>query len=112
MYQRKATVPVPPAYPTSVRVSHSRPESSAQKNSIMTSVKTNTAIAVWVVSCFVGHTTLRISTREPWMKCQRRYPWALVMDTLGVYGLMAMGTFFFVLAVGFVYEWKVGAMDW
>jgi NADH-quinone oxidoreductase subunit A len=40
------------------------------------------------------------------------YPWALVMDTLGIYGLMAMGTFFLVLAVGFVYEWKVGAMDW
>ena len=40
------------------------------------------------------------------------YPWALIMDTLGVYGLAVMGGFFFVLGVGFVYEWKVGAMDW
>jgi NADH-quinone oxidoreductase subunit A len=40
------------------------------------------------------------------------YPWALIMDTLGVYGLTVMGGFFFVLGVGFVYEWKVGAMDW
>ena len=27
----------------------------------------------------VGQITLRISTREPWMKCQRRCPWALVI---------------------------------
>jgi NADH-quinone oxidoreductase subunit A len=40
------------------------------------------------------------------------YPWALAMDTLGVYGLTVMGGFFLVLGVGFVYEWKVGAMDW
>ncbi len=40
------------------------------------------------------------------------YPWALIMDTLGVYGLTVMGGFFIVLGVGFVYEWKVGAMDW
>jgi NADH-quinone oxidoreductase subunit A len=40
------------------------------------------------------------------------YPWALVMDNLGVYGLAEMGVFFAVLAVGFVYEWKLGAMDW
>jgi NADH-quinone oxidoreductase subunit A len=40
------------------------------------------------------------------------YPWALILDELGVYGLTAMGGFFFVLGVGFVYEWKMGAMDW
>ncbi len=40
------------------------------------------------------------------------YPWALILDELGVYGLTAMGGFFSVLGVGFVYEWKVGAMDW
>lgn len=40
------------------------------------------------------------------------YPWALVFEELGPYGLMAMGSFFLVLGVGFVYEWKLGAMDW
>jgi NADH-quinone oxidoreductase subunit A len=40
------------------------------------------------------------------------YPWALVFKNLGFYGLSAMGAFFFVLAVGFIYEWKAGAMDW
>ena len=40
------------------------------------------------------------------------YPWALILEELGIYGLSVMGSFFFVLGVGFVYEWKVGAMDW
>jgi len=40
------------------------------------------------------------------------YPWALVIKQYGLYALSAMGVFFAVLAVGFLYEWKVGAMDW
>jgi NADH-quinone oxidoreductase subunit A len=42
------------------------------------------------------------------------YPWALVfkLPEYSVYALGAMTVFFLVLAVGFVYEWKVGAMDW
>ena len=42
------------------------------------------------------------------------YPWALVVQLpeYGVYALGAMVVFFTVLAVGFIYEWKVGAMDW
>jgi len=42
------------------------------------------------------------------------YPWALVLQLPGYacYALGAMAVFFVVLAVGFVYEWKVGAMDW
>jgi NADH-quinone oxidoreductase subunit A len=40
------------------------------------------------------------------------YPWALVFKELGLYGLTIMGVFLAILAVGFVYEWKVGAMDW
>jgi NADH-quinone oxidoreductase subunit A len=40
------------------------------------------------------------------------YPWALVYKSLGVVGFLQMGVFITVLAVGFVYEWKVGAMDW
>ncbi|PDW02708.1 NADH-quinone oxidoreductase subunit A [Candidatus Viridilinea mediisalina] len=40
------------------------------------------------------------------------YPYALVFRELGVPGLIAMGVFFMVLVVGFVYEWKKGALKW
>ncbi len=40
------------------------------------------------------------------------YPYALVFRELGAPGLIAMGVFFFVLVVGFVYEWKKGALKW
>lgn len=40
------------------------------------------------------------------------YPFALVFRQLGVPGLIAMGVFFVVLIVGFVYEWKKGALRW
>ncbi len=40
------------------------------------------------------------------------YPFALVFRALGVPGLLAMGVFFLVLVVGFIYEWKKGALQW
>jgi NADH-quinone oxidoreductase subunit A len=40
------------------------------------------------------------------------FPYALVYRGLGVPGLIAMGVFFAVLVVGFVYEWKKGALKW
>jgi NADH-quinone oxidoreductase subunit A len=40
------------------------------------------------------------------------YPYALVFRQLAVPGLIAMGVFFLVLLVGFVYEWKKGALKW
>ncbi len=39
-------------------------------------------------------------------------PWAVVFRDYGLYGLAVMGAFFFVLTVGFVYEWKVGGLEW
>lgn len=39
-------------------------------------------------------------------------PWAVVFRDLGGYGLAVMGVFFFVLTVGFIYEWKVGGLEW
>jgi NADH-quinone oxidoreductase subunit A len=38
--------------------------------------------------------------------------WAVVFRDLGLYGLVAMGIFLLVLTIGFVYEWKVGALEW
>jgi NADH-quinone oxidoreductase subunit A len=40
------------------------------------------------------------------------YPWALIFRQLGLYGLVEMAVFVFLLGSGFVYAWKVGALDW
>ena len=40
------------------------------------------------------------------------FPWAVALDTIGVVGLAAMGVFLLVLVVGFIYEWKKGALEW
>ncbi|HZM70143.1 MAG TPA: NADH-quinone oxidoreductase subunit A [Candidatus Cryosericum sp.] len=40
------------------------------------------------------------------------YPWALIFRELKLYGLVEMAVFVFLLGGGFVYAWKVGALDW
>jgi len=40
------------------------------------------------------------------------FPWAIVLDDLGWYGLIAMSVFLGILVVGFIYEWKKGALEW
>jgi NADH-quinone oxidoreductase subunit A len=40
------------------------------------------------------------------------FPWAVVLDQIGVAGFVAMMVFLGVLVVGFVYEWKKGALEW
>jgi NADH-quinone oxidoreductase subunit A len=40
------------------------------------------------------------------------YPWALIFRELGVFGLVEMSVFVALLGGGFVYAWKVGALDW
>jgi NADH-quinone oxidoreductase subunit A len=40
------------------------------------------------------------------------FPWAVSLDRIGVFGLVAMGIFLAVLVVGFVYEWRKGALEW
>jgi NADH-quinone oxidoreductase subunit A len=39
-------------------------------------------------------------------------PWALVLDELGVFGLLAMIVFVLELVIGFIYLWKKGALEW
>jgi len=39
-------------------------------------------------------------------------PWALVLDQIGVVGLVAIFIFVIELIVGFVYAWKKGALEW
>ena len=40
------------------------------------------------------------------------FPWAVALDSIGVVGLAARGVFLLVLVVGFIYEWKRGALEW
>lgn len=40
------------------------------------------------------------------------FPWAVSLDTIGGFGLLAMAVFLTVLVVGFIYEWKKGALEW
>ena len=40
------------------------------------------------------------------------FPWAVALGNIGALGFWSMMIFLFVLTVGFVYEWKKGALDW
>jgi NADH-quinone oxidoreductase subunit A len=40
------------------------------------------------------------------------FPWAVSLDAIGTFGLVAMGVFVAVLVVGFIYEWRKGALEW
>lgn len=40
------------------------------------------------------------------------FPWAVTLGKIGVYGFWSMATFLGVLTVGFIYEWRKGALDW
>ena len=40
------------------------------------------------------------------------FPWAVALDTIGMTGLIAMAIFLAVLVIGFIYEWKKGALEW
>ena len=40
------------------------------------------------------------------------FPWAIVVHQIGLLGLIAMAVFLLILVVGFIYEWKKGALEW
>lgn len=40
------------------------------------------------------------------------FPWAIVLDEIGVFGFWAMMLFLAILVVGFIYEWMKGALEW
>jgi NADH-quinone oxidoreductase subunit A len=40
------------------------------------------------------------------------FPWAVALGAIGLFGFWSMIVFLAVLTVGFVYEWKKGALEW
>jgi NADH-quinone oxidoreductase subunit A len=40
------------------------------------------------------------------------FPWAVVLDEIGMFGFLAMMVFLAILVVGFIYEWRKGALEW
>jgi NADH-quinone oxidoreductase subunit A len=40
------------------------------------------------------------------------FPWAIILDEIGVFGFIAMMIFLAILVIGFIYEWKRGALEW
>jgi len=40
------------------------------------------------------------------------FPWAVVLEEIGAFGFWAMVMFLGILVVGFIYEWKKGALEW
>ena len=40
------------------------------------------------------------------------FPWAISLGSIGALGFWSMMIFLFILTIGFIYEWKIGALDW
>jgi len=40
------------------------------------------------------------------------FPWAVVLKDIGLFGYIAMVVFLGILVIGFIYEWKKGALEW
>jgi NADH-quinone oxidoreductase subunit A len=40
------------------------------------------------------------------------FPWAVALEGLGIFAFWTMALFLGILVVGFIYEWKKGALEW
>ena len=40
------------------------------------------------------------------------FPWAVSLGNIGLFGFFSMVIFLLILTIGFVYEWKKGALEW
>ena len=40
------------------------------------------------------------------------FPWAITLGQIGLFGFWSMISFLGILTVGFIYEWKKGALEW
>ncbi len=40
------------------------------------------------------------------------FPWAIALGDIGMFGFWSMMVFLGILTIGFIYEWKKGALEW
>ena len=40
------------------------------------------------------------------------FPWAIMLSDIGVFGFWSMIVFLGILTIGFIYEWRKGALEW
>ena len=40
------------------------------------------------------------------------FPWAVSLGAIGVFGFWSMMVFLAILTIGFIYEWRKGALEW
>ena len=40
------------------------------------------------------------------------FPWAISLGNIGIFGFWSMMFFLLILTIGFIYEWKKGALEW
>jgi len=40
------------------------------------------------------------------------FPWAVVFRSLGFFGFLEMLVFVIIVGAGFIYAWKIGALEW
>ena len=40
------------------------------------------------------------------------FPWAITLGKIGIFGFWSMMVFLAILTIGFIYEWKKGALEW
>ena len=40
------------------------------------------------------------------------FPWAISLENIGLFGYFSMMIFLIILTIGFIYEWKKGALEW
>ncbi len=40
------------------------------------------------------------------------FPWAVTLGNIGLFGFWSMMVFLAILTIGFIYEWKKGALEW
>tara|TARA_B110001452_G_C14841447_1_gene293896 strand:+ start:33 stop:404 length:372 start_codon:yes stop_codon:yes gene_type:complete len=40
------------------------------------------------------------------------FPWAITLGNIGALGFWSMMVFLLILTIGFIYEWKIGVLDW
>ncbi|MBI3897860.1 MAG: NADH-quinone oxidoreductase subunit A [Gammaproteobacteria bacterium] len=40
------------------------------------------------------------------------FPWAIALQEIGLFGFLSMMLFLGILVIGFIYEWKKGALEW